>query len=148
MKNKSINIEFLDSKSIIIVLLLIGCLFFGYKWYFDNTSKDHFEKIIEQKDRENKRISMKRDSIKEYLDLLKEKYDSIEKFDSNLKKDILKLKKDIEREKEKVKITTMRLNNLKNRFEKVRKEIKKLEKTKNTKSDKELIKSLKNKLKS
>lgn len=140
------NIQ-IDSKSILIILLLVFSLFFGYKWYFSMDDRKEWKDKVEQLNKENKAIVDKRDSLQSSLNELKIIYDDIVVKDSLLQIQISDLEKDIIDSKNKANRTVIELNKIKQEFEENKRKIEELINNPIDKSDNELIDSLKNKLK-
>lgn len=140
------NIQ-IDSKSILIILLLVFSLFFGYKWYFSMDDRKEWKDKVEQLNKENKAIVDKRDSLQSSLNELKIIYDDIVVKDSLLQIQISDLEKDIIDSKNKANRTVIELNKIKQELEENKRRIEELINNPIDKSDNELIESLKNKLK-
>lgn len=134
----------LDTKSIIITVLFILVIFFVYKSYFsiDDSYKQDIERLKEQ----NKTLVFKRDSLNKKLDSIKTDFEILSKKDSLLveqikqsrdsvikaKREVYKSKKDLEAFRKKIIRNKSKIDSLLNKTE--------------TKSDEELLQSLKNKL--
>ena len=140
------NIQ-IDSKSILIILLLAFSLFFGYKWYFSMSDRKEWKDKVEQLNKENKALIDKRDSLQSSLNDLKIIYDDIVVKDSLLQIQISDLEKDIIDSKNKANRTVKELNKIKQELEENKRRIEELINNPIDKTDNELIESLKNKLK-
>jgi predicted nucleic acid-binding Zn-ribbon protein len=140
------NIQ-IDSKSILIILLLAFSLFFGYKWYFSMSDRKEWKNKVEQLNKENKALIDKRDSLQSSLNDLKIIYDDIVVKDSLLQIQISDLEKDIIDSKNKANRTVKELNKIKQELEENKRRIEELINNPIDKTDNELIESLKNKLK-
>lgn len=140
------NIQ-IDSKSILIILLLSFSLFFGYKWYFSMSDRKEWKDKVEQLNKENKALIDKRDSLQSSLNDLKIIYDDIVVKDSLLQIQISDLEKDIIDSKNKANRTVKELNKIKQELEENKRRIEELINNPIDKTDNELIESLKNKLK-
>lgn len=140
------NIQ-IDSKSILIILLLVFSLFFGYKWYFSMSDRKEWKDKVEQLNKENKALIDKRDSLQSSLNDLKIIYDDIVVKDSLLQIQISDLEKDIIDSKNKANRSVKELNKIKQELEENKRRIEELINNPIDKTDNELIESLKNKLK-
>lgn len=140
------NIQ-IDSKSILIILLLAFSLFFGYKWYFSMGDRNEWKDKVDQLNKENKALMDKRDSLQSSLNDLKIIYDDIVVKDSLLQIQISDLEKDIIDSKNKANRTVKELNKIKQELEENKRRIEELINNPIDKTDNELIESLKNKLK-
>lgn len=140
------NIQ-IDSKSILIILLLAFSLFFGYKWYFSMSDRKEWKDKVEQLNKENKALIDKRDSLQSSLNDLKIIYDDIVVKDSLLQIQISDLEKDIIDSKNKANRSVKELNKIKQELEENKRRIEELINNPIDKTDNELIESLKNKLK-
>lgn len=143
--DKITNIN-IDSKSILIIIFLGFSLFFGYKWYFSSSDRKDWKQKVEQLDKENSLLKIKRDSLQSSLSDLIFKYDSITHIDSILQVEISELEIDIINSKKSANKTLIELNSIKKELEKNKKKIIELENNPPNKTDNDLIESLKNKL--
>lgn len=140
------NIQF-DLKSILVVFFLVISLFFGYKWYFSIGDRKDYKDKIEQLEIDNKKLRETRDSLQTaFLDLQKQ-YDDIVLADSLLNQEIIDLRQKVIDSKNKADRSVRELNRLKIELEKINQKIKELENNPPSKTEEELIESLKNKIK-
>lgn len=144
-KITNINI---DSKSIIIIFLVIVSLFMGYKWYF-SSSIDRYEwkSKVKKLNKENQILKKKSDSVSGLIIILEKDYQDILRMDTILKNQISSLENDIKVSKEKAKNSNDELIKLRKDFTENKKKIQKLENNPVIKTNDELIESLKNNIK-
>lgn len=140
------NIQ-IDSKSILIILLLGFSLFFGYKWYFSIDDRKEWKNKVEELNQQNKELTDKRDSLQSSLKELKLIYNDIVVRDSILQVEISDLENEIIKSRNKADRSVKALNAIKKELEIKKKKIEELISNPVDKSDVELLESLKNKLK-
>lgn len=144
-KITNINI---DSKSIIIIFLVIVSLFMGYKWYFSsNIDRYEWKSKVKKLNKENQILKKKSDSVSELIIILEKDYQDILRMDTILKNQISSLENDIKVFKEKAKNSNDELIKLRKDFTENKKKIQKLENNPVIKTNDELIESLKNNIK-
>lgn len=140
------NIQF-DLKSILVVFFLVISLFFGYKWYFSIGDNKDYKDKIEQLEIDNKKIIETRDSLQTAFLDLQNQYDDIVLADSLLNQEIIDLRQKVIDSKNEVDRSVRELNGLKIELERINQKIKELENNPPSKTEEELIESLKNKIK-
>jgi len=140
------SIKTMDFKTILIIIFFSISMIFGYQWYFSLDDKREYKSKLNELKEENDRIVESRDSIKLNLELIESRYDSIESLNVGLQAEIDVLRLDISKSKAKVVFNEKELNNIKEKSEKNKKEIEDLRNSTSTKTEEELLNSIKNKL--
>jgi len=140
------SIKTMDFKTILIIIFFSISMIFGYQWYFSLDDKREYKSKLNELKEQNDRIVESRDSIKLNLELIESRYDSIESLNVGLQAEIDVLRLDISKSKAKVVFNEKELNNIKEKSEKNKKEIEDLRNSTSTKTEEELLNSIKNKL--
>jgi septal ring factor EnvC (AmiA/AmiB activator) len=130
----------LDIKSILILVLLAGCLIFGYMWYFKS---DNVKSELKELRADNERIKKERDSINIHLRALEVNFTKLKQNEKFLQQKINDLELEIERSKQKANKSQAELNKLRLRLEETRRKIKELKNNPPNRTDDDLLNSLK-----
>lgn len=135
----------LDIKSILILILLLSTLIFGYKWFFtgDPASKERVKQLeIQNKelDQQNKLSDIK-------IGKLQNSFDSSVSVGIKLNKDVIQLEEKANKAEIEANITKFNLANIRKELNDTRKNIENLRNTQNTKTEGDLLQSIKNKTK-
>jgi chromosome segregation ATPase len=136
----------LDYKSILIVFFIGFTIFFGFKWYFSIGDNDFYKSQVKELRKENKELQTRRDSLSKENIILSSKLDSIITKDSILSNEIEILSKDIEEYKKRSKISLRELNDIKKKLKESENKIKDFINNPPTKTEDEIIESLKKQL--
>lgn len=136
----------LDIKSILILILLVFSLFFGYKWYYGTDYNDYKNKIKELRG-SNNLLKSQRDSIRVILVNLKNDLDLLKDKEDLLNSEIDSMRIEIENAKTNSNKSKSELDKLKSELKETRKRIDYLKDNPPNRTGDDLIQSLKNNLK-
>jgi chromosome segregation ATPase len=135
----------LDIKIILILVLLLFTLFFGYKWYFTDNS-DYKGKINELKQQYQLLEEEKKENSL-IIERYKVELDSIMEQDSLNLVRILYLELEVVESEKKAEISKNKFHKLKKELEKTQKEIEEFKKSPPNRTGDDLLESIKNKTK-
>lgn len=135
----------LDIKSLLIIVLLITSIYFGYKWYY-STDFEYYKEKIEELERSNIDIKSDRDSIQKSLSELTDNYNRLVKIDLNLKENLAKIDFYIENTKQEISGSEESLIELKNDLEDILRQIEEIKSGRSKKEDSNILESIKKRL--
>jgi chromosome segregation ATPase len=136
----------LDIKSILILILLFGCLIFGYMWYF-NTDNTDYKKELKELREDNKMLQEQRDSINHELKILESDFLILKTNESFYLDKIDKLEIEIEKAKNNANKSKAELDKIRKELAEVRKKIQEFKNNPPVLTDDDLLNSLKINLK-
>jgi chromosome segregation ATPase len=136
----------LDIKNLLILILLVFSLFFGYKWYFSTGNSD-YKKELKDLNEKNKALQAQRDSINieikkleyDFLKLKEKEFFLVQKIDS--------MSTEIELVKSRAAKSKKELDKLRGDLSETRKKIEELKENPVNRTGDSLLNSLKNNLK-
>jgi chromosome segregation ATPase len=135
----------LDIKSIVIIVLLGFCLFFGYSWLF--TDNSGYKEKVKQLEKEYRELEKKKRGVDIDIKLIREKYDSLDIIDKKLKSDIIKLESEIKKAETEASKSKTKFLELKRELSDTRQKIEDFKKNPPNRTGDALLESLKNKTK-
>jgi chromosome segregation ATPase len=136
----------LDIKLILILILLVGCLIFGYMWYF-NTDNTDYKKDLKELREYNKILQNQRDSIDQELTKLEIDFSILKTNESFYLDKIYKLEIEIENSKNNVNKSKAELDKMRKELVEIRKKIQEFKNNPPVLTDDDLLNSLKINLK-
>jgi hypothetical protein len=137
---KNINI-----KDIVIFVLLLGCLFFGYRSFF--SSDNLYKYKVEELRKQNDSLFIEKSIIDEILIKLSMEFDSLKIIEENLIEEINQRDIDIERSKNKADQSRKELDKYRKEIEETKRKIEWMKENPANRTGENLINSLKSKSK-
>lgn len=131
----------LDIKSILILVLLAGCLIFGYMWYF--RSDPNYKRELKELREDNKRIRNERDSINIHLIVMQSKFKNLKLREQALQQRIDSLEIEIEKSKQNANRSQADLNKLRNKLAETRRKIREMKDNPPNRTGDDLLNSIK-----
>lgn len=136
----------MDIKSALILILFVGLIFVGYKWWLVMDNKELYKHQINELKVKNEILVEKRDSINGLIIDLNEEISNYIMSDSILNEEIDILKANIRRAKVKAAASEKKLKKIRLKLKDTADKIKQLEEAPPIKEDDDLLNSLKNKI--
>lgn len=130
----------LDIKSILILVLLAGCLIFGYMWYFKS---DNYKKELKELRAENEKIGQERDSINKNLKKLEIEFDKLKIREQALQQKIDSLQIEIDKSKQSANRTKAELDRIRQKLAETRRKIKEFRDNPPNRTGDDLLNSIK-----
>ena len=130
-----------DIKNILIVVLLAGCMIFGYMWFFRNDG-GYKQKILDLEG-EKKELIIAREKLEKDVVVLEKNFDDLKKKESSLAADIKKRDEEIRRRKEEAAKSRAELDNMKKGLKETQEKIVELKKNPSNRTGDDLLNSLK-----
>jgi outer membrane murein-binding lipoprotein Lpp len=130
-----------DIKNILIVVLLAGCMIFGYMWFFRNDGG--YKQKIKDLEREKKELIIAREKLEKDVVVLEKNFEDLKKKESSLAADIKKRDEEIRRRKEEAAKSRAELDNMKKGLKETQEKIVELKKNPSNRTGDDLLNSLK-----
>lgn len=135
----------LDAKSILIMILLVSTLFFGYSWFFSDNKES--KERVKQLEKEFKQLEKEKKLVDLEIIAWRSSYDSLVVLDKKIQAEIdrqeaITRKAEIEAQRSKANFDKLRLE-----IEKTKREIEEFRKNPPNRTGDALLESLKNKTK-
>ena len=130
-----------DIKNILIVVLLAGCMIFGYMWFFRNDGR-YKQKILDL-EIEKKELIIAREKLEKDVVVLEKNFEDLKKKESSLAADIKKRDEEIRRRKEEAAKSRAELDNMKKGLKETQEKIVELKKNPSNRTGDDLLNSLK-----
>ena len=130
-----------DIKNILIVVLLAGCMIFGYMWFFRNDGG--YKQKIKDLEREKKELIIAREKLEKDVVVLEKNFEDLKKKETSLAADIKKRDEEIRRRKEEAAKSRAELDNMKKGLKETQEKIVELKKNPSNRTGDDLLNSLK-----
>ena len=135
----------INTKDIVIIVLLLGCLVFGYRSFF--SSDNLYKYKVEELRKQNDSLLNEKSIIDERLKNLSMEFDSLKIIEENLIEEINQRDIDIERSKNKADRSRKELDKYRKEMEESKKKIEWMKENPANRTGDDLINSLKSKVK-
>ncbi len=130
-----------DIKNILIVVLLAGCMIFGYMWFFRNDSG--YKQKIKDLEKEKKELIVAREKLEKDVTVLEKNFQDLKKREDALVADISRRDAEIRRRKEEAARSKAELDNMKKGLKETQDKIVELKKNPPNRTGDDLLNSLK-----
>jgi len=130
-----------DIKNILIVVLLAGCMIFGYMWFFRNDGG--YKQKIKDLEKEKKELIVAREKLEKDVTVLEKNFQDLKKREDALVADISRRDAEIRRRKEEAARSKAELDNMKKGLKETQDKIVELKKNPPNRTGDDLLNSLK-----
>lgn len=130
-----------DIKNILIVVLLAGCMIFGYMWFFRNDSG--YKQKIKDLEKEKKELIVASEKLEKDVIVLEKNFEDLMKKESSLAAVIKKRDEEIRRRKEEATRSRTELDKMKKGLKETQEKIAELKKRPPNRTGDDLLNSLK-----
>jgi len=130
-----------DIKNVLILILLAGCLIFGYMWFF--SGNDEYKEKIKQLEKEKKELVSERENLDKQVKVLQGDYVILKQKEAKLLSDLAKLDTEINQSKINAAKSQAELNKMKRDLKDTQDKIAELKKNPANRTGDDLLNSLK-----